>query len=72
MPDLKEPDLEDKIEELREETGLSTEELLTRLKEEREALVRDRYGEAPTGEEGSTGNASQKSASQNRSGAGNE
>lgn len=66
------PSLSSKIEELREETGLSTEELLTRLKEEREALVRDRYGEAPTGEEGSTGNASQKSASQNRSGAGNE
>jgi hypothetical protein len=66
------PGLSSKIEELREETGLATEELLSRLEEERETLVRDRYGEAPAAGEGSTGSVSQKSASQKRPGTGNE
>ncbi|MFB6247407.1 MAG: AbrB/MazE/SpoVT family DNA-binding domain-containing protein [Salinibacter sp.] len=48
------PSLSAQIEELREETGLSVEELLDRLREERAALVRERYGDPPTGEE-STG-----------------
>ena len=41
------PSLAREIERLREEAGLSTEQLLQRLREEREALVRERYGEPP-------------------------
>jgi len=43
------PSLSRKIEEMREETGLSAEELLAGLDAQRVALVRDRYGEAPSG-----------------------
>lgn len=42
------PSLSQKIEEIREETGLSAEELLEGLDEQRVALIRDRYGEAPS------------------------
>ena len=43
------PSLSAKIEEIREETGLSIDELLNRLQEERAALARDRYGAPPKG-----------------------
>jgi bifunctional DNA-binding transcriptional regulator/antitoxin component of YhaV-PrlF toxin-antitoxin module len=49
------PSLSVQIEELREETGLSVEELLDRLRNERAALVRERYGDPPTGEEEALG-----------------
>jgi bifunctional DNA-binding transcriptional regulator/antitoxin component of YhaV-PrlF toxin-antitoxin module len=55
------PSLSRKIEEMREETGLSAEELLEGLEEQRMALVRDRYGESPSGTE-----------SRNTPGAGND
>lgn len=42
------PSLSRKIEEMREETGLSAEELLEGLGKQRVALVRDRYGDAPS------------------------
>lgn len=42
------PSLSQKIEEIREETGLSAEELLEGLDEQRVALIRDRYGETPS------------------------
>jgi len=44
------PSLSNKIEELREETGLSVEELLSRLQDERATLAEARYGDAPTGD----------------------
>ena len=43
------PSLSRKIEEMREKAGLSAEELLDRLQEERAALNRDRYGDSPSG-----------------------
>lgn len=48
------PSLSRKIEELREESGLSAEELLTRLQEERTTIANTRYGEAPASDENST------------------
>jgi bifunctional DNA-binding transcriptional regulator/antitoxin component of YhaV-PrlF toxin-antitoxin module len=41
------PSLAREIERLREEAGLSTDELLERLQEERTALGRERYGDPP-------------------------
>jgi bifunctional DNA-binding transcriptional regulator/antitoxin component of YhaV-PrlF toxin-antitoxin module len=49
------PSLSAKIEQVREETGLSITELLDRLQEERVALVRERYGDPPEGREGPNG-----------------
>ena len=54
------PSLSRQIEEIREESGLSIEELLNRLQDERGALAKDRYGEAPAGNESSTGSDSSK------------
>lgn len=42
------PSLSAKIEKLREEEGVSIEELIRRLQSKRAALTRERYGEAPT------------------------
>jgi len=42
------PSLSRKIEEMRKEPGLSAEALLEGLDEQRVALTRDRYGEAPS------------------------
>jgi hypothetical protein len=44
----------------REESGLSVEELLNRLREGRAALAKDRYGEAPTDDESTIGSDSSK------------
>ena len=44
----------------REESGLSVEELLNQLREGRAALAKDRYGEAPTDDESTTGSDSSK------------
>jgi bifunctional DNA-binding transcriptional regulator/antitoxin component of YhaV-PrlF toxin-antitoxin module len=41
------PTLAREIERLREEKGLSTDQLLKRLRDEREALTNERYGEPP-------------------------
>lgn len=41
------PSLAREIERLREEADLSTEQLLTRLRDEREALTNERYGDPP-------------------------
>jgi len=41
------PGLAREIERLREEEGLSTDQLLKRLRDEREALTTERYGEPP-------------------------
>jgi len=41
------PSLANEIERLRDEEGLSTEQLLKRLRGERDALVRERYGDPP-------------------------
>ncbi|MFB6279885.1 MAG: AbrB/MazE/SpoVT family DNA-binding domain-containing protein [Salinibacter sp.] len=46
------PSLAREIEQLREEKGLSTDQLLKRLRDEREALTNERYG-APPGTEAS-------------------
>lgn len=54
------PSLSSKIEKLREETGLSAEELLSRLQEERTALVKSHYGDAPASDASSTGNTPAK------------
>ena len=54
------PSLSRKIEEVREESGLSIEGLLTRLQEGRAALAKDRYGEAPADDENSDGGDSSK------------
>ena len=44
------PSLAREIERLREEAGLTTNELLTRLRDERAARTRERYGDPPDGE----------------------
>jgi len=44
------PRLAREIERLREEAGLSTDELLQRLREERDALAEERYGAPPEAE----------------------
>ncbi len=44
------PSLAQEIERLREEAGLTTDELLERLRDERAALTRERYGNPPEGE----------------------
>jgi bifunctional DNA-binding transcriptional regulator/antitoxin component of YhaV-PrlF toxin-antitoxin module len=41
------PSLAREIERLKDEAGLSTDQLLRRLREERETLARERYGEPP-------------------------
>lgn len=42
------PSLAREIERLRKEEDLSTDQLLKRLRDEREALARERYGEPPS------------------------
>lgn len=43
------PELAREIEQLREGSGLSTEELLQQLRETRDRLTRERYGDEPEG-----------------------
>jgi AbrB family looped-hinge helix DNA binding protein len=45
------PEIADEIERLREDAGLSTEELLDHLRDTRKALTEERYGEAPAEDE---------------------
>lgn len=52
------PSLAQEIERLREEAGLTTDELLERLRDERAALTRERYGDPPEGER--SGDATEK------------
>jgi AbrB family looped-hinge helix DNA binding protein len=52
------PSLAQEIERLREEAGLMTDELLERLRDERAALTRERYGNPPAGER--SGDATEK------------
>lgn len=54
------PSLSRRIEEMREETGLSAEQLLDELQEQRAALTQARYGEAPP--ENESRNESQKTS----------